>query len=211
MVMMFQSSEAYDPSVREELDKVDWDVVIPKVFKYAFWRAKKFAWLGEEADPEALVHEAIARAYGVGIGGTYRNWNRGKCPDIVDFLNGIIRSMTSHGAEHSADFPVESLHAEDGSPKDNKLFKSADSPAGALRPKTPEDELVEAENLQALMDLLDELADTDEDLGMVILAIKDEIGKPREIARETGFEVGKVNNVLKRLRRKLRHLKPKTK
>lgn len=207
---MFQSSGVYDPSIRDELDKVDWDLVLPRVFKYAVWRARQFAWLGEEADPEALVHEAIARAYGVGSGGTYRNWNREKCPDVVAFLNGIIRSITSHGAEHFADFPMESILEEDGSPKDNKLFKSANVSAGALRPKTPEDELGEAENLQALMNFLDKLADTDEDLGMMILAIKDGIGRPREIAQETGFEVGKVYNLLKRLRRKLRRFDPKT-
>ena len=207
---MSQSSGAYDPSIRKELDKVDWDDVLPRVFKYARWRAKKFEWLGEPVDPEALVREAIVRAYGVGTGGTFRNWKKETCPDIADFLIGIIRSITSHKAENEASFPVESLCKENGSPKDNKLFRSADETAGVSKPKNPEEELIEAENLQNLMDELDSLENEDEDLGMVILSIKDGNSKPRHIAQDTGYEVKDVNNILKRLRRKLKHLKPKS-
>lgn len=205
---MNKGSGAYDPSICEELDQVDWDHVIPKVLKYAHWRAKKFDWLGIEVDPGDLVQEAIARAYGIGSRGKYRNWNRTKCPDVVVFLKGIIRNMTSRRAEHAADFPKESLHNQDGSLKDNKLFNSADELAGACKLKTPELEFVEAENLRALMDLLDGLED--EDLGMVVLCIREGIGKPKEIARVIGFDVGQVNNILKRLRRKVRRFQQKT-
>lgn len=206
---MSQNPKAYDSSIRDDLDKVDWDAVLPKVLKYAIWRAKKFAWLGDQADPELLAQEAISRAYGVGTGGAYRNWDKEACPDIIDFLTGIIRSMTSHMAEHEADFPQESLFNKDGSLKDNKLFKSFDETVGVLQLKTPEVELIEAENLQALMVELDDIENEDEDMGMVILCIKDEISKPRDIAHETGFDVSKVNNVLRRLRRRLKHFNHK--
>jgi len=178
---MSRHSPKYDPSIREELDKADWDSVSLAVFKYAVWRARKFAWLGDKVDPEALVHEAIARAYGGGIKGTYRNWDREKCPKLEDFLIGIIRSVTSHKANHESDFPKESLFNEDGSPKDNKLFKSADETKGALKPKTPEDEIIKAENLQSIMDELDKLSNEDEELGMVILCIMDGISENRYI------------------------------
>lgn len=97
---MLQHSPKYDTSIHEELEKADWDATLPKVFKYALSRAKIFKWLGDEVEPEALVQEAIARAYGVGTGGTYRNWNKETCPDLGNFLIGIIRSMTSHKDEH---------------------------------------------------------------------------------------------------------------
>ena len=84
-------------------------------------------------------------------------------------LKGIIRSMTSHAAEHASTFPKESLFNADGTPKDYKLFESADESAGAKIPKTPEAELIELENLKALKDVLVSLRDNDEDLGMVII------------------------------------------
>ena len=208
---MPRHSLKYDPSIREELDKADWNSVFPPVLKYAVWRAKKFAWIGNELDPEALVSEAIARAYGVGTGGTCRNWNINKCPKLETFLIGIIKSMTSHKAEHVADSPKESLCNKDGSTKDDKLLKSGDETKGFQKPKNPEEELIEAENLQPLMDELDELSDEDEELGMTILCIEDGISKTRHIAEATGYDRKKVNNLLRKLRRRLENYNPKLK
>ena len=208
---MLRHSPKYDLSIREELDKADWANVLPPVFKYAVWRAKKFAWIGDEVDPDALVSEAIARAYGFGTGNTYRNWNKDKCPKLENFLIGIIRSMTSHKAEHAADFPKESLCNEDGSTKDDKLLKSGDETKGFLKPKNPEEELIEAENLQPLMDELDKLSDEDEDLGMIILCIENGISKTRHIAEETEYDGKKVNNLLRKLRQRLKNYTPKLK
>jgi DNA-directed RNA polymerase specialized sigma24 family protein len=208
---MLKHSSKYDPSIHEKLEKADWDAALPRVLKYAVSRAKIFKWLGDKVEPEALVQEAIARAYGTGTRGNYRNWNREKCPDIANFLIGIIRSMTSHEAEHGSEFPKESLFDEDGSPKDEKLLKSADEVAGALMPKTSEVELIENENLRTLNDELDSISVEDEDLGLVIVCIEDGISKPRHIAEETGFEINKVNNLLRKLRRKLDKYNPKMK
>jgi DNA-directed RNA polymerase specialized sigma24 family protein len=208
---MLKHSSKYDPSIHEKLEKADWDAALPRVLKYAVSRAKIFKWLGDEVEPEALVQEAIARAYGTGTRGNYRNWNREKCPDLANFLIGIIRSMTSHEAEHGSEFPKESLFDEDGSPKDEKLLKSADEVAGALMPKTSEVELIENENLRTLNDELDSISVEDEDLGLVIVCIEDGISKPRHIAEETGFEINKVNNLLRKLRRKLDKYNPKMK
>ena len=182
---MSRHSPKYDSSIFEELKKADWDKVLPPVLKYAVWRAKKFAWIGDEVDSEALVREAIARAYGVGDRGTYRNWNKDKCPRLETFLIGIIRSMTSHKVEHASDFPKESLYNADGSTKDAKVLKSGDETKGFLKPKNPEEEFIEAENFQPLMDELDKISNEDEELGMIILCIEDGISKTRHIAEAT--------------------------
>jgi len=208
---MLKHSSKYDPTIHADLKKADWDAALPRVLKYAVSRAKMFKWLGDEVEPEALAQEAIARAYGIGTRGNYRNWDKERCPDLGDFLIGIIRSMTSHKAEHEAEFPSESLFNEDGSAKDSKILKSCDETAGPSKPKTPEEEIIENENLQAFKDELDSLADGDEDLGMVILCIEDGISEPRNIADATGFEKDKVNYLLKRLRRKLDKYNPKRK
>ncbi|XCN72925.1 MAG: hypothetical protein Q3M24_22030 [Candidatus Electrothrix aestuarii] len=199
----------YDLSVREELDKVNWDSVLPKVLKCAIQVSRKFFWLGYKVNPEDLVSEAIARAYGVGTGGTYRNWNKKSCPDIAKFLNDIIKSMSSHTAEHEAKFAEESIFSEDGYLKNNKLFAIVDTIAGYCRPKTPEEKFIETDNLQKLVNVLDKLENENEDLGMVILCIKEGISEPRYIAQETGFDVSKVYNLLKKLRRKLKDFDPK--
>jgi hypothetical protein len=208
---MTQHSPKYDPSIHAELEKANWDEALPRVLKYAVSRAKMFKWLGDEVNPEALVQEAIARAYGIGIRGNYRNWKKETCPDLADFLIGIIRSMTSHKADHEAEFPSVPLFNEDGSTRDSMILSSCDETVGAFKPKTPEEEIIEIENLQTLKNELDRLANQDEDIGMVILCLEDGISEPRNIADSTGFEKAKINSLLKKLRKKLDTYKPKMK
>ena len=85
----------------------------------------------------------------------------------------------------------------------------ADTTEWLYRPKTPEEKLIEDENLQKLVNVLNNIENENEDLGMVILCIKEGISKPRYIAQEIGFEINKVNNLLKKIRRKLKDFKPK--
>jgi DNA-directed RNA polymerase specialized sigma24 family protein len=203
---MSVKSQKLDESIRTCLDEADWSSVFPAVLKYAEARARKFKWLGDEVDPEALVQEAIVRAYG-----GERNWDREKCPRLENFLIGIIRSMTSHTAEREINFPKLPLYYEDGTLRNGEIFKSSDRTHGASNPKTPEELLIEGDNLIDLMNILDELGSDNEELGMVILCLEYGIGKPREIAKETGYEINKVNNLLRKIRRKLDIYKPKKK
>ncbi|MDY6894061.1 MAG: hypothetical protein SVO01_01390 [Thermotogota bacterium] len=135
---MLQYSSKYDPTIHEELDKADWATIRPKVLKYAVYRAKNLQWLGDEVEPEELVNESVARAYGKGARGGYRNWDKEKCPDLASFLIGIIRSMTSHMAEHEKDFPSESFFNEDGSAKDAKILRSCDDFSEVSTPPQPQ-------------------------------------------------------------------------
>lgn len=208
---MPEYSSKYDATIHKELNEADWDEVLPRVLKYAESRANKFRWLGDKIDPEDLVNEAIELAYGVGEKGAYRNWDREKCPSLTKFLIGIIRSMTSHMAEHEIRFPKESYYYKDGTPKDESIYGTIYAITERLETKTPEGEIIENENLAAMEEQLDLISDEDEDLGLVILCIKEGYGEPRYIAEETGFGVEKVNNLLKRLRRKLNKYNPKVK
>lgn len=207
---MAEHSPRYDPSIRDELDKADWDSVFPAVLKYARWRAKKFKYLGYRVEPEELVHEAIARAYGVGTRSAYRNWNKDKYPKLEYFLISIISSITSHEAGHVSDFPEDSLFNENGTPKDKKIIKSAETSDKITIPQSPEEQVLEHEKVKPLLDELDSIALEDDDLGMVILCIQDGIGWPRHIAEETGFDPKKVNNLLRKLRNRLKNFKPKS-
>lgn len=207
---MTEHSPRYDPSIRDELDKADWDSVFPAVLKYARSRAKKFEYLGYRVEPKELIHEAIARAYGVGTRSAYRNWNKDKYPKLDNFLISIIRSITSHEASHVSDFPEESLFNENGTPKDKKIIKSAETSDNITIPQFPEVQVLEHEKVKPLLDELDSISQEDDDLGMVILCIQEGIGRPRHIAEETGFDIKKVNHILRKLRNRLKDFKLKS-
>ena len=208
---MTQPSSRYDPSTREKLRKVDWDEVFPPVLKYAKSVAWKFGQSGIDVDPFELINEAIARAYGIGTRGTFRNWNQQNCSEAHIFLIGIIRSITSHEAEHLSDFPTESIFKENGATKEDRLFKNEDETQGTFKPNNPEEELIEEENLQPIMDELERISQEDEELGMIILCNEDGIGKSSEITEETGYEIKKVYRLRRKLRQRLKDFNPKLK
>lgn len=202
-------SSKYDPSIHDELDKVDWSSVFPPVLKYARARSLMLKWLGIDVDPEELVNEAVAMAYGRGARGTFRNWNRKKCPELEVFLMGIIKSISSHMVEHASKFPEESLFDMDGTIKDDKIFKSEDKAKGSPRPKNPEDELIIEQSFQSLKNELDKISNDNEELGMLILCIEDGYSKTRHIAEQIGYTREKVNNLKRKLRYRLKDFDPK--
>lgn len=205
--MITDHSNKYDPSVRSELNQANWTDILPRVLKYAVIRARKYDFvMGNQIKLEAkeLVSEAIARAYGVGKGGTYRNWNKGKYPDLVDFLISTINSMTRHEADHSKKFKKEALFYDDDSHRDFQIAPDLKETATVSNPKSPEEIVIESEKLDLLINELRTLQNEDEELGLVILCLEQGISRPRHIAEETGLEKDKVNNALRGLRKKLK-------
>ena len=196
-------SEKYDASVRTELDKQDWNEVLPRVLKYAKWAAWTLSWLGIEVDPRDLVNEAISMAYGCGEGGTYRNWDAQNCPKLEAFLFGVIKSITSHKIEHEANFPKEPLTNQDGSARDIIPGIDASSLGDTFNPATPEEKKVQQQQYLELERKLDKIANENDDLLLIVAAIKEGCSKPRDIASETGIEVTRVYKLLSRLRKKL--------
>jgi hypothetical protein len=197
---MSQSDQRYDPSTREKMSKIDWDEVFPRVLKYAKSRAWKFSQSGIDADPLAMINEAVARAYGIGTRGTFRNWDEANCPKAYNFLIGIIRSITSHEAEHLSEFTPEPILKDDGIINE-KMQETSRSP-------DPEEKLIEEENEQPLLDELKRISAEDEELGMIILCIEDGISKASEIAEETGYEILKVYSLQRKLRLILKDFNP---
>ncbi len=51
---MNQKSSNYDPAICAELEKEDWDNILPRVLKYAVARSKKYRWPGYVVEPEEL-------------------------------------------------------------------------------------------------------------------------------------------------------------
>lgn len=204
---MSKISPEPDASTIDCLDAADWSSVLPAVLKYAEAQAKKFQWLGDEVNPEALAQEAILRAYRGD-----RKWDRHKCPQLKDFLIGIIRSMTSHIANHENKFPKESLCHDNGDLKNFEIYQNIDRLNNEVAPKTPEEELLEAENLKNFASVLNEIISSkDEKMALIVLCLEDGIGKPQKIAEETGLEIKKVYSLLKKIRNKIDSYNPKNK
>lgn len=179
-----------NPEVRQELDEADWDDILLRLLSYARIRSYKIRWIGNvAADPEELVGEAIALAYGVGKNDGYREWNKEKFPNLLDFLQTIINSLISHLNEHHKKFPSDEL--------DDQL--SSENP-------DPEKLVLQKDYQEKLYNRIYQEVEGDDEMETVILYYEEEITTPRDIAARTGLNVIQVNNILKRLRRKLRPL-----
>jgi DNA-directed RNA polymerase specialized sigma24 family protein len=203
-----QKSSKYNPAIRAELDNEDWDNILPRVLKYAVARSKRYYWLGYVVEPEELVHEAISLAYGKGKNETYRNWNKKNYPKLEDFLISIIESITSHKADHAMRIKIKPLFNEDGTLNDFEENISSEWTKNKENLNSPEDEIIKSESLLAIIDKLKTISEEDEEIGMLILCIEDGISRPRDISKETGYDVNRVNNIFKRLRTKLKEFKP---
>ena len=210
------TNERYDPSLRDVLDKADWTVILPQLLYYAQSQNRKFYWLGNQhLHPQDLAQEAIALAYGIGSGrnGGYRNWNREYYPDLASFLKGVIKSIVNHEIEHLKEFPHDSIEPQEG--KGNDAVASADAQVAkstydGLSLGSPEGTILTAENEKAFSDRimrLKSLGDGDEEMGLVMMCFEDGISTPREIAAATGYEVTRVYNITKRIRRKALDIK----
>jgi DNA-directed RNA polymerase specialized sigma24 family protein len=191
----------YDPAIREELDKANWPEISPKLLKFADSKAWMLRATGiADVDHEDLIHEAILLAYGAGPNGTFRNWNKETYPELASFLISVIKSILNHKMDHHLTFKSDSKSLDDDSLDDCDLVK--------LSPKSPEEILKEEYALFNLNAAIDERVKGDQEIELVLRSLEDGVSKPRHIAEETGYDINKVNNILKRLRRRIHDLAP---
>jgi len=209
---MTPSNAKYDLSNLDKLKEADWDDVFPRVVKYAHRKCVNYSLLGFDFDPEVLVEEAIARAYGCGTSSrsesTFRNWNQDAYPDLASFLISIIKSMLNHLTEHHAAFRMESFSDDESDEfdKPSKFDLEAQNSSfltGLIRPKTPEEQLVLNRQMDLFRTFLNRLSSEDEEIGMVLMAYEDGAEKPADVSEITGIDIDKVYNINKRLNRRI--------
>jgi len=189
----------YNPNIRKELDSADWGDISFQLLRYSVSKAKMLHAIGiADLDHQDLIQEAISLAYGVGPNDTYRNWNREIYPDLADFLKSVIRSIANHKSMHHIKFKSESSSIDDDSSGDKGLV--------TLSPKNPEEIIKEKNAFSNLKEAIYQRVKGDEEIGMVLLCLEDGTSKIRHIAKETGYDVNKVNNALRRLKRKIKDL-----
>ncbi len=134
-------SEDYGDEVRSELDSQDWAEIIPRLHEYALRKSRKYFYLGAAIEAEEIVSEAIACVYGVGNNDNYRNWNRDKYPDLVDFMFSVIDSIVNRRVDHSMRF--KSIEIDNPNTGQSYIPKNVD---------TPEEEFIRIESRKGIID-----------------------------------------------------------
>jgi DNA-directed RNA polymerase specialized sigma24 family protein len=197
-----------DDDIVKALESADWQALYPRLRKYSDRKSRMYVLLGLPVrDAEDLVQEAVALALGAGPDGRRRHWNRESCPDLGQFLIGIIRSITSHEIEALKRHPQEdfSLHEE-------AIACGATHPSTAAVVSTvpsPDVLIEQEERAREINHALDEATSEDEEAQLVLLALRLGYTKAGAIAGETGLDVKLVYNALRRIRRRLEEFKDK--
>ncbi|MGB9498694.1 MAG: hypothetical protein ACKVE4_02885 [Dissulfuribacterales bacterium] len=201
--------KGYNKSLIEELDSVDWPAIMPALIKYAREKEQKLIRVGSDMVYIEIVKEAIARVYGQGKSGKYRNWDSAKYPDLSIFLKFVINDVVRREVSRLTGFNLEQLCWDDDSGEERAFSISPYDDADAHQYRTQEDSMTDMEGADRLSVILDEISDKDEDLGMIILCIKDGIVKREKIAETTGFDLVSVTNLRRKLKRRLSWYKEK--
>lgn len=206
---MIPTNKKYDPATRDKLLQVapeDLKEALLRSLDYACKKTMFISLLDCRIDSEELVQEAVARAYGVGTGKfdklTYRNWDQSKYPLLEDFLKSIIKSLVDHILKENTGIVFLPTDSDDAfqSEKLEELIQH-------YKPsETAEAVLLKAEKAKELIKLLKKLSNDDEEIGMLLLAADDGYSKAGEQAEATGYDIKKIYNIRKRLKRKLEPL-----
>lgn len=200
-------NEYLDEKTCETLANAEWDKILPRLLKYATSRVNKYKFLGIPCvEPEDYVHEAITMAYGAGAKGSNRKWNQERYPDLADFLISIISSITSHESEHYIKF----RHKSFGSQEEGRLDPLEKEASSVVTTPSPEQLVIQKQKAKEIIVGINKAVEGDEEMQMVLLCIEEGITKPNQIAGEVGYDVTRVYNILKRMRRKLRELHTST-
>ena len=192
-----------DDEKLNELAEADWPVILPRIIKYAKAKVKKFQALGiPSLDPEDLVHEAILRAFSA-----RREWNQERYPDVGSFLKSIISSLCSHELSHYKRFRHYRFGAFEEATQDPLEAEASQVEPVASRSPNPEEVIVQEQRAKEIIEKISQLQEDDEEVQMVLLCAEEGISKPRDIAEQTGYEIKRVYNILRRLRRNLEKLR----
>lgn len=193
----------YDRSIIEKLQAEDWTYIRSRLVKYARSKEMVLNALGSEKNYEDLIHEAIARVYGQGENGRFRNWDSVKYPDLWLFLKFVIKEIVQQEITQLTGYSNEQLSWGENLGEERELDVDNTDTMDAHTSVTPECSILNNENIERLSTKINKIADGDYELGLVILCIHDGITKSSQIADELGFPIKNVYNLKKRLKRRL--------
>lgn len=176
------------------LRDADWDKILPQLVDYADKRLRRLGWakgantLPSAAEATQLVDEAIVRS----LAGD-RRWNEDDPPELVAFLCGVIRSISSD--EKKAVTKMGPMESFDSPHIESELKHAVPTPEELVREGAWNDKRLG--HLRAAIE-------GDEDLQLLYMAIVEEGCERRdEIAECLGWDPDKVSVLRKKLNRRL--------
>lgn len=178
--------------VSEILER-DFAKIYPRLLYFAHRYIGPIRYFGDAAlGPEDLASDAITRL----LKGR-RKWHREKCPDLVFFLCGVMRSIASSRCRGLAEFQFSEYEEEQSG--EVKPAAGACIPA----PASPEDQAI-AKGIynEHKRWVSKEFAD-DEEVRTVVECLDSGYTEPKDIADLTNMPVKKINTVLQRYHRHL--------
>jgi hypothetical protein len=192
------------------LESANWDHIILELTRYAIWQARKHTWssgdpsiLPKGNTPQDMALNAIKKVWS-----GQREWDPKKYPDLLLHLKWVVKSDINHLSESLEHEKVSRLHVfqsdETLDSDHNEISPKSLSPTYEMAPN-PEEELILSEKRKGEKHLLERLHASvrgDDDLELLFMCFEDGIDKPRDIARETGFDIEKVYKLKKKLYRK---------
>lgn len=192
-----------EDKILDLLEAADWEDIVLRLTDYARWRALRYAWrsgtpdlLPEGKTPADVASEAIEKVW-QGV----RNWDPDKYPNLLTHLKWIVKSDIDHLFSSKEHQSTQRMMEWNGG---QVRADSSGTGLQSARVRTPEEELIRKEEEsfeEKVKDALYVLVKGNEDLEMVLLCIEEGMDKPAAIATEMGWDVSKVNNLKKRLRR----------
>ncbi len=139
---------------------------------------------GDTIEPEDLLQEAFSKT----LQGT-RVWKRGV--SMIMHLAEVMRSDSSHEAERRSKWPMRSLEAVSGDPKEEEEL-----------PARPDSALEDRDEFERVLRLFDK-----DEVALRVLRLKGDGYAASEIQRELGIGKVQYESTLKRIRRTIaKHL-----
>lgn len=196
-----------DDEILERLESQDWDDIVIKLTRYAYWRATRYKWrtgnpgqLPGGMTPQDIALNAIEKVWN-----RTRNWDPGKYPDLLVHLKWIVDSDMGHLAQSMEHTINQRITNSDDGKIDDPIPDNSSPLAESLIPKTPEEQLIAREVGEHEEKVKKELyaqIKGDEDLEFLLMCFEDGIDKSEMIAKAMGCDVTMVYNLKRKLSRK---------
>ncbi|MDO9529375.1 MAG: hypothetical protein Q7J27_09470 [Syntrophales bacterium] len=191
------------------LETADWEDIILKLTYHAVWRARRYPWETRNAGslprgktPEDIAFEAIEKVWQ-----ETRSWDPDKYPNLLTHLTWIVNSDLEHLFSSMEHKKTIHPHAPDDEQGMTNVLDNYPIPSQTIEGiHTPEYELISREREileEKAKNKLYEMVKGDSDLELLLYCIEEGFNKPQDIAAQLSWEVSKVNNLKKKLLRRI--------
>jgi hypothetical protein len=182
-----------------KLDSYDWESISRVLLDHTLLKVNKAYWRSGRANlpggnqVKDIVVDSIGAVY---LG--ERNWNPEDEPDIVEYLKGVVDSKVSHLLERY-DHKHQQYKLGGG---DTSVTTAEDSPIPDLEDvgQNPLSEAI----AQDWWNRLWKASGDDEDMQFVLICFEEGVTDRSGLAEKLGWEVIRVDNTLKRIRRHMK-------